>query len=178
MVFAHDTQVSLQTMAALVNTAGEPDALSGVADLDEFVRTWSFTGRHDGDEAELTQVRRLRGRLRDYFDLPDDKLVEAVNGLLRGGRALPQVVRHDEWGWHLHAIGPEQPLATRMAVEAAMALVDVLRAQETDRLRTCDAPDCDRVLVDLSRNRSRRFCGTNCGNRVAAAAYRSRLAGR
>lgn len=178
MTFAHDTQVSLQTMAALVNTAGEPDGLTTPQELADFLRTWSFSGRHDGDEAELVQVKRLRTRLRGYFDLDDEQLVEAVNELLRDARALPQVVRHDDWGWHLHATQPDQPLVMRIAVECAMALVDVLRAQELDRLRTCDAPDCEGVLVDLSRNRSRRFCGTTCGNRVAAAAYRSRRASR
>lgn len=63
-----------------------------------------------------------------------------------------------------------------MAVEAAMALADVLRADELQRLRVCEADDCQDVHVDLSRNRSRRFCSTTCGNRVAAAAYRERQA--
>jgi predicted RNA-binding Zn ribbon-like protein len=61
-----------------------------------------------------------------------------------------------------------------MAVEAAMALVDVIRSDETDRLRTCAADDCDDVLIDLSKNRSKRFCGVTCGNRANMAAYRAR----
>jgi predicted RNA-binding Zn ribbon-like protein len=32
------------------------------------------------------------------------------------------------------------------------------------------------VLVDLSKNRSRRFCEQNCGNRANVAAYRARRA--
>ena len=39
-----------------------------------------------------------------------------------------------------------------------MAFVDVIRTGELDRLRVCAADDCDDVLVDLSKNRSRRFC--------------------
>jgi hypothetical protein len=36
-------------------------------------------------------------------------------------------------------------------------------------------PDCDQVLVDLSRNRSERYCDARtCGNRVHVAAYRAR----
>ena len=31
-----------------------------------------------------------------------------------------------------------------------------------------------RVVLDLTRNRSRRFCSTDCANRVAVAAYRRR----
>lgn len=174
MSFAHDTQESLQTMAALVNTAVEPDTLTDIGQLAGFVREWAFTGRIDHDEAELAAVRRLRARLRGFFDLSETQLVDGVNTLLREGRALPQVVRHDHWTWHLHATDPGRPLATRMAVEIAMALVDVLRAQQYDRLRHCEAPGCDGVLVDLSRNGSRRFCSTTCGNRLAAAAYRAR----
>ena len=70
------------------------------------------------------------------------------------------------------------PLADRMAVEAAMAFTDVIRSGQLDRLRACAAPDCDNVHVDLSKNRSRRFCGTTCANRVNVAAYRSRQAAR
>jgi predicted RNA-binding Zn ribbon-like protein len=63
-------------------------------------------------------------------------------------------------------------------VEAAMAFTDLIRSGQLDRLRPCAAPDCDNVHVDLSKNRSRRFCGTTCANRVNVAAYRSRQAGR
>jgi predicted RNA-binding Zn ribbon-like protein len=65
-----------------------------------------------------------------------------------------------------------------MAVEAAMAFVDLVRSKELSRLRTCASPDCGNVLVDLSKNRSRRFCESGCGNRAAVAAYRARLAER
>jgi predicted RNA-binding Zn ribbon-like protein len=65
-----------------------------------------------------------------------------------------------------------------MAVEAAMAMVDVVRQGELDRLQVCGAGDCSDVLVDLSKNRSRRYCGTSCANRVNVAAFRARRAGR
>jgi predicted RNA-binding Zn ribbon-like protein len=32
------------------------------------------------------------------------------------------------------------------------------------------------VVIDLSKNRSRRYCEKGCGNRVHVAAYRSRRA--
>lgn len=177
MLFAHDTNVSLAMVAALVNTAGEPDELATVTDVTDFLRRWELTGRIDGDEAELAAMRRLRDRLRGLFGVDEEAVATGVNALLREGRALPQVVRHDHWSWHLHATDSDRPAADRIGVEAAMALADVLRAQEADRMRLCAAPDCDGVLVDLSRNRSRRFCSTTCGNRVAAAAYRARQAG-
>ena len=104
--------------------------------------------------------------------------MEIVNRLLRDSNALPQLVRHDGWPYHLHATPPDAPLATRMAVEAAMAFVDVVREGELSRLRTCDLDDCDNVVVDLSKNRSKRFCDAGCGNRAAVTAYRARKAAR
>jgi predicted RNA-binding Zn ribbon-like protein len=187
MAFTHDTEVSLMGAAALVNTmAGsvpgddDVDRLTTPDELDAFYGSWQWTGsRARGDKArrrELREVRALRPRLRELWFLDEDAAVDAVNALLRDGQALPQLVKHDAWDYHLHATSREAPLATRMAVEAAMALVDVIRAGELDRLKVCDASDCDDVLVDLSKNRSRRFCDGGCGNRANVAAYRARKA--
>lgn len=174
MIFAHDTEVSLASTVALINTAFDPPGLTTREELDEFVTAWRWTGSRTHDDDELRQVLQLRERLQRLWLAPEDALVEEVNRLLRDCRALPQLVRHDEWDWHLHATRPEQPLAERMAVEAAMALVDVIRSDETERMAQCAADDCRNVLIDLSRNRSRRYCDAGCTNRMAAQAYRAR----
>ena len=175
MLFAHDTEVALAAAAALVNTQQrEQDELADLAALDAFVTQWGWTGSRRSDAAELDAVRRLRPRLRRLWELDEDGVVDMVNRMLRDARALPQLVTHDDWGYHLHATPSQAPLADRMAVEAAMALVDVVRQQELDRLSTCDADDCDDVLVDLTKNRSRRYCSTSCANRVNVAAFRAR----
>jgi predicted RNA-binding Zn ribbon-like protein len=102
-------------------------------------------------------------------------VVAVVNKLLRESDARPQLTAHDDWGWHIHATAADAPLAQRIAAEAAMAFADLVRLEELDRLRICDADDCQAVLVDLSRNHSRRYCDTgNCGNRQHVAAYRAR----
>jgi predicted RNA-binding Zn ribbon-like protein len=173
LLFAHDTEVALAAAAALVNTEDD-GRLEDVADLDSFVAEWGWTGSRRHSRAELNAVRALRPRLRRIWHSDEDGTVEIVNRLLREASALPQLVRHDEWDYHLHATSPDQPLAVRMAVEAAMAFVDVIRTGELDRLRVCAAEDCDDVLVDLSKNRSRRFCEKGCGNRANVAAYRAR----
>jgi predicted RNA-binding Zn ribbon-like protein len=175
LLFAHDTEAGLLAAAALVNTdAREGDELPDVAALDEFLDAWSWTGSRRGDQRELKQVRDLRPRLRRLWQLDEDDMVDAVNAMLQEARALPQLVKHDQRDYHLHATSPEAPLVDRMAVEAAMALVDVVRQKELDRLRVCDADDCDDVLVDLSKNRSRRYCSATCSNRVNVAAFRAR----
>jgi predicted RNA-binding Zn ribbon-like protein len=106
--------------------------------------------------------------------LTEDDAATLVNALLRETRALPQLVRHDSRGHHLHATPPDAPLAHRLAIEAAMAFADVIRTRQLDRLHRCAAVDCGNLYVDLSKNRSRRFCSTACGNRIAVAAYRAR----
>ena len=159
---------------ALVNTEGEPDRLGDVHALDEFVRTWGWTGGRTHDEEELRGVRGLRPRLRQLWEADEERVVQVVNELLREANALPQLTKHDQWGWHLHATPSDAPLATRMAVEAAMAFVDVVRSGELSRLRTCAYPGCTNVVVDLSKNRSKRFCDDGCCNRAAVAAYRAR----
>jgi predicted RNA-binding Zn ribbon-like protein len=177
MLFADDTEAALAAAAALVNTAdGAEEHLPDLAALDEFVRTWGWTGRREHDDAELRAVRDLRPRLRRVWQVGEEEVVEIVNDLLLEARALPQLVRHDKRAYHLHATPSDAPLATRMAVEAAMAVVDVVRSAELSRLRICEYPGCDNVVVDLSKNRSRRFCEAGCGNRAAVAAYRARKA--
>jgi predicted RNA-binding Zn ribbon-like protein len=178
MHFAHDTEVALAAAAALVNSVDvlnpANEKLPDVAALDEFVRTWGWTGNRTHDEAELRAVWELRPRLRQIWLTDKDGVVEIINGLLLEARALPQLVKHDQWDYHLHATPPAAPLATRMAVEAAMAMVDVVRSGENGRLRICESPTCEDVVVDLSKNRSKRFCEGSCGNRAAVAAYRAR----
>jgi predicted RNA-binding Zn ribbon-like protein len=177
MVFAHDTEAALTTTVALVNTAGHGhEALPDVAALDGFLRTYNWTGRRDHTEAELKAVRELRSRLRRIWYEDEDGVVNTVNRLLRESKALPQLVRHDHEPYHLHATSAEAPLAVRMAVEAAMAFVDVVRTGELSRLRSCEFPGCGSVVVDLSKNRSKRFCDAGCGNRAAVTAYRARKA--
>jgi predicted RNA-binding Zn ribbon-like protein len=177
LVFAHDTEVALLAAAALVNTdQADGDGLADLAMLDAFVDEWGWTGSRRHNRRELDEVRALRPRLRRLWQVEADDVVALVNEMLREAKALPQLVRHDSWDYHLHATAPDAPLADRMAVEAAMAFVDVVRQQELDRLRVCDADDCNDVLVDLSKNRSRRYCSTTCSNRINVAAFRARKA--
>jgi predicted RNA-binding Zn ribbon-like protein len=177
MLFAHDTEVSLAAAAALVNTGRNGgEELPDTAALDRFVARWRWTGGRAYDQAELEAVRRLRLRLDRIWETSADEAAELVNTLLREASALPQLVKHDGWDYHIHATPAEAPLADRMAVDAAMAFADVIRSRQLERLRVCAADDCDSVHVDLSKNRSRRFCGTACANRVNVAAYRTRRA--
>jgi predicted RNA-binding Zn ribbon-like protein len=66
-------------------------------------------------------------------------------------------------------------VSEHLLTDGAMALAVVITTGEHERLQVCAAPDCSRVLVDLSRNRSKRYCDSRtCGNRLHVAAYRER----
>jgi predicted RNA-binding Zn ribbon-like protein len=179
MLFAHDTEQGLASAIALVNTDGtDGDQLTDIAALERFLCGYEWTGRFDRTEEELAAVRELRGHLRRIWETDEDGVVEIVNDVLREAHALPQLVRHDSEPYHLHSTSHDAPLASRMAVEAAMAFVDLVRSGELDRLRICALPSCGDVMVDLSKGRSKRFCSVTCGNRVAVTAYRARRAAR
>ncbi|HEY6801134.1 MAG TPA: CGNR zinc finger domain-containing protein [Agromyces sp.] len=181
MFFTHDTESALLFVAALIDTVPEAsdsgsDELADPAELIALLDAWEYSGRRDGDARELSEVRDARDRLRELWLLDRDDAASAVNTLLAESHALPQLVRHDRIDWHIHATELDAPLARRILVEAAMAFIDVIRSDQMDRLRECDADDCESLYVDLSKNASRRFCSTRCGNRMAVRAYRARTA--
>lgn len=179
MKFAHDTEVALEGAAALVNTNydGEERLVDPTA-LAAFLDEHRYSGTRAGDQAEVRSIRDLRTRVAALWDTGDvDQVVGIVNQILADAHALPQLIRHDGWDWHLHLTPRDAPLVDRVGTEIAMAVADLIRAQDLERLKRCDGEDCEAVFVDLSRNRSRRFCDLgNCANRAHVAAYRARKA--
>lgn len=179
MVFAYDTELTLQHAVAVMNSApGYGDSmeedLPTVESLGAFFDEWHWTGRRPRTRAELDEVHALRPQLRELWSRDVEALVDGVNELLAEHKALPRLVRHDDLDWHIHATDDNDHLAKRMAVEAALAITDLVRAGETERMRVCAANDCDDVVIDLTKNRSRRYCDGTCANKAHVAAYRAR----
>jgi predicted RNA-binding Zn ribbon-like protein len=177
--FAPDTEETLEFTVSLANTCPDAsrsglDEIATAQQLGDFLTRWHYSGRIDHDEVELRDVLHTRNLLRGVWSLDTDDAVDAINGMLRRARALPRLARHDGSPWHLHATEPDAPLAERIRVEVALALVDVIRSGEIDRLRHCEADNCAGLLVDLSRNGSKRFCSVRCGNRMNMIAFRER----
>ena len=82
MLFAHDTEVSLNATAALINTArGGGEELPDVAALDEFTEYWRWTGSRTHDQQELDQVRQLRPRLARLWEMTEDEAAEVAKDL-------------------------------------------------------------------------------------------------
>jgi predicted RNA-binding Zn ribbon-like protein len=176
MIFTDDTEDALRAAVWLVNSAEDPDTLNDVDDERAFLREFPYTGRVDRDDDEVASLRRLRPRLRTMLLASRDEMAAHVNDALAESRLTPRLRRHDGADWHLHAVADEHPLAERVLIETAMAMIDVIRADEGSRLSVCADDTCLAIALDLSRNRSKRYCSTTCANRNAVAAYRARLA--
>src|SRR5206468_736424 len=142
VVFTHDTHASLAAAVALVNSAEEPDTLTTLAELDAFFTQHKYSGPRPCGEADLAALRALRAPLRRLLTCDRDTAVTLVNAMLAEHRAVPRLVRHDGWDYHIHAIDDDAPFAERVAVESAMAVLDVVRADEMSRLSICADDTC------------------------------------
>jgi predicted RNA-binding Zn ribbon-like protein len=174
VVFAHDTEAALLAAVELVNSGADPDTLTTQEQVDAWYAKHRYTGRRDRNAAELADLRAIRPVLRDLLTADRDRAAALVNAMLAEARAVPQLVRHGDVDWHLHAVSPDEPLVRRVVVETALAMSDVVRGDEMSRLSVCADETCGGLVLDLTRNRSRRFCSTTCANRSAVAAYRAR----
>jgi predicted RNA-binding Zn ribbon-like protein len=177
----HDSVIALEDLVWLVNSddpsTGE-EHLPTPAALADWVSDRRVSGSLTGTAAELRSMHRLRARLRAVFDVAADGneagVVDAINTLIADCDATPRLVRHDHLPLHLHFTPNDAPLDQRLGAEIAVAIAIVVRDLGYQRLRRCAAPGCGRALVDLTKNRSRRYCDAQCGNRVHVAAYRNR----
>ncbi|MBN9157143.1 CGNR zinc finger domain-containing protein [Microbacterium sp.] len=176
MIFTDDTEETLRAAVWLVNSAEDPDTLSSLTDEAAFLDQFRYTGRIDRDEDELAGLRGIRPQLRRMLLADRDDMAAEVNAALAGVSLAPRLARHGTVDWHLHAVADDHPLPERVIVETAMALIDVIRAEEGSRISVCADDTCEALALDLSRNRSKRYCSTACANRNAVAAYRARRA--
>jgi hypothetical protein len=178
--FGADLVEALGAAAELINTGRSADGegLRTVADVQAFGDRYAFHGTPAGPR-DTSRLRAHRARLDAIAGRceADDQTAatEMLNALLAETGAIPQIVAHDGRGPHIHVSRPAAPLADRIAAHLAMGLAELVVAGEMERVRTCAADPCRDVFVDLSRNRSRRYCDSRtCGNRLHVAAYRAR----
>lgn len=179
MLITHDTRCSLDTVVDLVNTAPEDETTDGLVDvaaLADFVRKHEISDVGVLSAEDLAAVHRIRGRFAAIFASDDPRTsASLINELIATAGTTPRLTDHDGYDWHVHYFAPGASVADHLAADCGMALAFFVVAGEQERLRRCEAPDCRRAFVDLSRNRSRRYCDSRtCGNRLHVAAYRAR----
>jgi predicted RNA-binding Zn ribbon-like protein len=93
--------------------------------------------------------------------------MELLNGILREGigrRQLRPGTNSYCWAWVEAPDGLDW-----MLWPIAYSAAELLTSTQIERVKECDAEDCDWLFLDVSRNRSRRWCDMkDCGNRAKA----------
>lgn len=177
MDFTHYSDQCMQTGADLVNTKGHPSGNEYMAtpeDARRFLTEHDFFDVGVVTEADLAELHAVRERLEAVFYAPDERAAVALmNDLLRDYDATPYLTDHDG-KWHFHYGDEATPLGRRVASDVVMGLATLIADYGFDRFGICAADDCGDVFVDMSRNKSRRYCNDVCSSRTNVAAYRAR----
>ena len=141
MILIPETELNLRAACALINTDRvNSEEVTDCVALLTFIDDWSWTGRRDGDDAELNAVLDLRRRVDAIWDGADDETqtVCRVNALLYDTNAAPWLTRHPKC---LPGTCTSRPMAIRWrgrtAPIFAMAIADLIRAGELRRPKPC-----------------------------------------
>lgn len=153
-----------------------PERMADLEDLHRFVLDCGFPGESQLNDADLVATRRLSSALRGVVEADHDETVsKRLNELLEGAPVRASLVADDGGGWRIGlAAGDGLDPVSWLTTEAALGLALALQSHGRDRLRSCAADPCREVFIDLSRNRSRRYCSDRCANRHNVAAFRQR----
>jgi predicted RNA-binding Zn ribbon-like protein len=160
----------LVTFAVRTDLIGEGRAADLVASAEQ---------EPDRAGAVLSRARHLRDVLDRVFTAvaitgrAQEADIAELNGFLTEGmryRRLEPDERCCGWTWS----AGDEPLA-QMLWPIANAAAELLVGGELDRVKRCGNDTCAWLFVDVSRNRSRRWCDMKeCGNRAKARRHYAR----
>jgi len=131
--------------------------------------------REDGSAAArvLHRALALRDAVHDVFAAVAQRAAIPERALEGFNAALADASRHSRvlpakqgfaWGWDDPAVRLDSPLWPVLRSAA-----DLLTASKLDRIKQCPYPHCGWLFLDLSKNKSRRWCEMSvCGNRTKA----------
>jgi hypothetical protein len=124
---------------------------------------------------DLEALRLLREELRLIFAAAAERdeagVVGRLNALLTRHPIHQQITRHDGQTWHVHLV-ESGSAADRYAASAIAGLTGVVTASGTDRLGTCAATGCTRVLI-TSRVADKHYCSEECTPKANVRALRA-----
>jgi predicted RNA-binding Zn ribbon-like protein len=168
--------------------------LAGYADLVAFARQsallsdkqadelCSYAEQHAGQAQRIFhRALELRESLYRVFAALAQKKIPAAADLQKINDAALEALQHRclaranggyRWEWKSDEKNPLEGILWQSAQSAA----ELLTSDKLRTLRFCEAPDCQWLFLDNSRNRSRRWCDmTSCGNRQKARRHYRRL---
>ncbi len=147
--------------------------------LGAFVARAGWQGHRLPSQGERERLTRLRAVLR--------RIVNALCARRPVGprdlAALNSVLARASWVRRLERGRGQWKASTRpgargigqVEAEVVWSLASLLAAGHENRIKVCANPDCGWVLVDESRNGTRRWCDTKeCGNLMRVRGFRER----
>lgn len=133
-------------------------------------------GRPDEAEGVRKHAVALREAIYRIFaaiaadDRPDVEDLELLNDTLGPALANARIVEARDgftWDW-----AGDMVTLDRMLWPVARSTAELLASAQIDRARQCADEKCGWLFLDMSRNRSRRWCSMEyCGNRNKARSY-------
>jgi predicted RNA-binding Zn ribbon-like protein len=177
------TGVNLATFAELavrlVNSGcsdAESDPLRSREAFRELIADRPFSAAQV-TRGDLDRLRLIRSELALVFNLTvhGDGAVAAdrLNALLMIHPVHPVLVTHDGEPLHLH-LSESGSVADRYAAMSVVSLALLLSQLGADRFGICAIASCDRVYIDGSRNKSRRYCDDHSAARSNVTAIQAR----
>jgi predicted RNA-binding Zn ribbon-like protein len=125
----------------------------------------------------LTEAKRLRETIYEVFVALADERRPAASDVAALNVAMSEAFRHlqvkpshagYELGWPAPGGDLQAPLWPVIKSAA-----DLLVSDETDHLRECAGETCGWLFLDLSKNKSRKWCDMKgCGNRAKIRRFR------
>ncbi len=187
-----------------INTVGEIDKETGkpVERLNAYedLLVWSIDGeilseaasqtmrqsaaQHPGESTQvIQQAQEKREILYRLFskvaagEIPASKDLNDFNQMWSETLAHTYITPHGdgfEWAWR------EDDALDRMLRPVIRSAAELLTSPDLSRIKTCVGEDCRWLFLDMSKNKSRRWCDMNdCGNRNKARRhYQRRQVGR
>jgi len=110
---------------------------------------------------DLDRLKLLRDDLTTVFTSAVEgdgrAAAAALNALLAVHPVHPVLVEHDGEPWHVH-LSESGSVADKYAAASVIGLSLLLSALGRERFGICAIASCDRVYIDGSNNKSRRYC--------------------
>ena len=138
---------------------------------------------HSGEERSFRKALSVREAIYRVFaaiaqgKTPPDADVGAINDCAVEALRHRRLMRNNgsyRWEWRTDAAN----MLDRILWPIVMAAADLLTSSDVKLVRWCEAPECQWLFLDNSRNRSRRWCDMKvCGNRAKARRHYQRSRG-
>jgi predicted RNA-binding Zn ribbon-like protein len=129
---------------------------------------------------DLDRLKLLRADLATVFTNAvagnEKAAVDRLNNLLMIHPVQPMLVSHDGEPWHLH-MADAGSIIDRYAAVSVISLSLLFGQLGAERFGICAIASCDRVFIDGSSNKSRRYCADHSAARTNVASLPSKRPG-